>query len=78
MEEQHRLELLQDVQKGMDEQRRQVLLDVVQKYNDLLRAETKDMTNEERFYFLHCHIKAVSVARDMFGKAVEDGHGKMK
>ena len=46
----------------MKEERKNELLDIVQKYNNLLRAETKGMTLEDTIYLLKSHITAVSGA----------------
>jgi hypothetical protein len=62
----------------MTEERRQQLLDVVQKYNDMMRADTKDMTNEERVFFMECHIEAISKPLEMFKGAVAKGQGDKK
>ena len=49
-------------EKAMKEERKNELLDIVQKYNNLLRAETKGMTLEDTIYLLKSHITAVSGA----------------
>ena len=59
----------------MSNDRRNQLLDLVLKYNQQLRAETKDMTNEERVYFLDSHIKAVSAAMERFEQAMKADAG---
>jgi hypothetical protein len=58
--------------------RRDELLDIVLRYNKLLRAETKDITNEERVFFLEALRTAIKAAEDVFRTAVEQGHGNEK
>lgn len=62
----------------MTKERKDELLDLVLQYNNRLRADTKDMTNEERVYFLEAHLTAVGGATDIFRKAVAAGHGDAK
>jgi len=59
----------------MTSERQNKLLDLVLHYNQLLRADTVDMTNEERVFFLDSLVTAIGAANEVFKKAVAEGNG---
>lgn len=50
-------------------ERHNILLDEVLKYNKLLRETTRNMTNEERIFFLETLRASIKVAEDHFRTA---------
>ena len=50
----------------INSERRSDLIDRALRYNQLLREETKPMTNEERVFFLDVLEKSVKAASDIF------------
>lgn len=56
----------------ISEKRRNELCDLLLKYNQILREDTEDMTNEERVFLLESHIEAISIPLERFRSAPPD------
>jgi len=59
----------------MTSERKNVLIDLVLEYQQQLRADTKEMTNEERVFFLGTLQVGIKKAEDIFRTGPPESKG---
>lgn len=59
----------------MTNERKNTLIDLVLEYQQMLRADTKEMTNEERVFFLETLRAGIKVAEDIFRSGPPESKG---